>query len=879
MKPNRYTKLTYSNLNDLPLMQLPFEQLDQLAGQAQAEKNMFDQANAAGFKYLNNPSDVELADSVKEYQQGIEDQLVDIRKNGNVDQYRNSLKGAVTNLVKLRQPNGPIHALEDRYNQYQSIQSELKEKYKKDESNINYSYALSQLSPGDINYNVDEGTYSSISSPNVQNYIDLNKKLQETAKAMLPAEEEFSYIEGDYVWTQSGKKYDIRGALDGFWAQQSTQQQLGIEAWNKTNNLTAEQKERLKIANYEAVREKVNVLDSSRAKLRALLEDGSNKSILELQSFLKESDEYKGKLDGIAGPKTVQALANYEEWMDNEAIQLMQSGNRDVQSIVTESLIESYEGYLGALRPNSFKKKITQANWRARLSAQKKVQQDLFNMLVPDPTMELLPGSISATPVNFSNKIKEAEEAKDELELSIIDRMESLRKAGVLAEGQGIEDLKEKYSTLENVKSRLSNVDDITREYAQKLDIDPSQAAKEINILNYDDAGLKQSLIEHERMENTLGRIEDTNRQISEKYLEKEGDDYIKSIFEKLKNTSKYSFTGTEISSRSGLPVKKGGTVAQVDKNSISSYEDFKNKFLSGNLPESINNYIQRKGYKTTFDNTVKKHVEENQNEYKSAVNYGLVGLDSETLKSTEEMFLEMENKGLLNMNTDDNLMPSTYRIDGKEIKAKNLVGKPSVQIANVNGEAMIVFSRQTEDGQTAKKIVNPDGLQEKYVGEKIKELATVAINNDKPQDLLSLIPMIYPDNPLKQYSYTKVEVDPEKRKTIYLNGLPIINGGSKVLKQVGDYEVVAVKSDITEDTQYYIGKNTYDDVFELVNNLEDQPGIFSNPRDAVNTLKAYKFMQDDFVLYSQQELKNRKVDVSEDARYKFMQNLITNFE
>lgn len=158
---NRYTNLSYSNLNDLPLLSLPFEQLQGVLSASQQAKDQFDELSGLTPKYIqNSPSDVQLAGTVKQYQNDLAVQLAEIAASGDANKYRRELANARRNIVKMWQPGGAAHALETRYQEDIKDAESVRKAF---ESAPRIGEAiLGQKKYNDVNYNAAQGTYSNV---------------------------------------------------------------------------------------------------------------------------------------------------------------------------------------------------------------------------------------------------------------------------------------------------------------------------------------------------------------------------------------------------------------------------------------------------------------------------------------------------------------------------------------------------------------------------------------------------------------------------------------------------------------------------------------------------------------------------------------------
>lgn len=166
---NRYTQLSYSNF-DLPMLQLPFEQLNELVGSFQKSKDEFDALSELIPKYIkDSKSDVELLGQIKSYQNQVVNQLADIAATGDVAEYRRQLTEAKKAIANMWKPGGAANVLEQRYDQEQARIKDvteffkdnklLQERFKKD-----YTY-------NDIEYDPDTGGFKSLTGQQYHKYI------------------------------------------------------------------------------------------------------------------------------------------------------------------------------------------------------------------------------------------------------------------------------------------------------------------------------------------------------------------------------------------------------------------------------------------------------------------------------------------------------------------------------------------------------------------------------------------------------------------------------------------------------------------------------------------------------------------------------------
>lgn len=192
---NRYTNLGYTSTLNMPLLQLPFQQMDALLGQYQKQKTTTD--NLITKEFANLSKDQALADEVRQYQSGVKDTLKRAFQTGNTDLYMATLKSAQEALVDLRSPSGAITALESRVKQKQERDKRIREFYKDTPEWSNYFINTTPLP--DINYSSTNRTYQGISKdlplPKYIDPADIEKRTQGAVKSLKESLLEEGYSE------------------------------------------------------------------------------------------------------------------------------------------------------------------------------------------------------------------------------------------------------------------------------------------------------------------------------------------------------------------------------------------------------------------------------------------------------------------------------------------------------------------------------------------------------------------------------------------------------------------------------------------------------------------------------------------------------------
>lgn len=177
---NRYTQLSFNSLNDLPQLQLPYQELDNLLGQQQSKIDLLNASADLTPKYIQqSEDDRNLAGQIIKYQQDVKAQLAEIAKTGNVNAYMEGLSQAQSQIKKLYSPGGAADVLQQRYNQDVEEKKKLAEFYKEKPDWANYELANRKYNK--VGYNPQTGEYNPINTfGNVIKYIS-SKEIDELA--------------------------------------------------------------------------------------------------------------------------------------------------------------------------------------------------------------------------------------------------------------------------------------------------------------------------------------------------------------------------------------------------------------------------------------------------------------------------------------------------------------------------------------------------------------------------------------------------------------------------------------------------------------------------------------------------------------------------
>jgi len=284
---NRYSQQFYSDFSELPMLQLPYEELDQVLGQAQQTKDVTDALAAQGIDSLDLEGDINLANQVRDWKDKMTQELASIAESGDTTQYLNALRKAQRQLIKEYSPQGAVGALKARKQAFSENSKALVDMLRKSNADQRYINAALGRYRNQIGDPVDPaGGYRGISSPTMGKYEDI------------PA----------YLIDQ----------LDGFKADgRSIIKQNGILVWE--DNLEAVRPEEVQAAAMELLsnprfstqldieKEMIPVSDSDMLNYIAQ-QRFAGMDTEQMQTALREAGFDPGPIDGAIGPRTQAAL-------------------------------------------------------------------------------------------------------------------------------------------------------------------------------------------------------------------------------------------------------------------------------------------------------------------------------------------------------------------------------------------------------------------------------------------------------------------------------------------------------------------------------------------------------------------------------------------
>ena len=162
LSPN--TRLSYSTLNDLPLVQLPADLLDKTMANVQGRKDITEQALLKSPDYIRqSATDRDLAEQINRYQEDIRTKLRDVAQSGDTSRYMQALGRAQNRLLEIYRPGGAADVLAKRKEMKTKRDAQLDETFK-DNPRLAEYYKKTTPIP-ELNYNQSTGTYNQIGMP------------------------------------------------------------------------------------------------------------------------------------------------------------------------------------------------------------------------------------------------------------------------------------------------------------------------------------------------------------------------------------------------------------------------------------------------------------------------------------------------------------------------------------------------------------------------------------------------------------------------------------------------------------------------------------------------------------------------------------------
>lgn len=307
---NRYTNLSFSNLRDLPKLQVPYEQLDELLNKY--EEKAKETKTMIGIKpnYLeDSKGDVELAKYVMGYQSDMKKKLAEIAKEGNVKKYMQGLDEAQSAIKELYSPGGAGYTLQSRYMAYQKEKEKILESTKDYTNPLYPKYYFKQLkqqlektkTAGDV-YDMALKKGTQISPISLTKEVIIPKEADEYFKNWASdrgIEYDKLFINGQVnpeylvqITTDKITKEELEEAIKSFYDRPDIKHALEIEVSNMEDIVTPEQQKAV-VENSKKVAKAKN--DSLKKDLEQKLNSLDKTDEKEQKNILKEYNQILSK--------------------------------------------------------------------------------------------------------------------------------------------------------------------------------------------------------------------------------------------------------------------------------------------------------------------------------------------------------------------------------------------------------------------------------------------------------------------------------------------------------------------------------------------------------------------------------------------------------
>lgn len=218
-------------------------------------------------------------------------QTTDAFTKGNINEGRRLMNEGLREIERDKLPGGDYYELERRVDEYKSIVDKYNEMYK-DAPGGYLPEILNRIGITDYR-NPETGEAQSISDPNFGAYINIGKELDERLDGFKSDKGTIVKIGDRWIFEESReevKEEDITRAAQQILSEARFQQQLGLET-----GMTARGISEIDVADYK-LRQAQSKLPNDPRKL---------------QKFLKQQGLYEGKIDGVLGDQTREAMQAY----------------------------------------------------------------------------------------------------------------------------------------------------------------------------------------------------------------------------------------------------------------------------------------------------------------------------------------------------------------------------------------------------------------------------------------------------------------------------------------------------------------------------------------------------------------------------------------
>ncbi len=332
---------------NLPVLQLPFEQIQSTMQQYQTEKDLYGEFQNLMPKYLQQ--DAPEAQAYKQLVDDLSGQVTNAFVAGNTGDAMRTLRLAQSKLKKQWQPGGLASSLNSRYDQFAKALSEI-EAHTKDFQNPTYrnfyqDQVQQQVAKG-LGYNPETGTYNTINTPELVAEVKLGEEVDNFLKGWA-ADQGYNISkspDGFWYYKETNKQVpasELQSALKNFYNQPHIEYALGVQTWDRLRTIPEDQKTEIlnqaRSQKRAELNEQLQAKQSQLERLQSALKSGNRAQIKQIQTLLQNSG-FNVKPDGIAGPATTQALNDYIQ----DTQEVLQEQASMVEPAIENMSLDSY---------------------------------------------------------------------------------------------------------------------------------------------------------------------------------------------------------------------------------------------------------------------------------------------------------------------------------------------------------------------------------------------------------------------------------------------------------------------------------------------------------------------------------------------------------
>lgn len=414
---DKFLPRDYSMQWYVPKLAMPnFEAWDAMLQQQQTQYDTTVALTEKNPQYLQTEEDRVIFQQYKDDTSGALDEITKAYQEQGLSAGNRLLRDKGRAILKEWQPGGRAALLEDRHNSYAAALKQIEETFKDDPRGINKQFAthmLQQQLKDKIEYDPETGKYKKIQTPEL--YKDPNiQKLALEAIGKIGESGTTDIVKLDDYWFEKIKREgknpeNIRKVTEAILEQ--FPKQLAIEGWYRGQNTDP-----------EALRKQYETsLDNTLEPVKKAIASGDKmdkKDIASLQNDLV-SEGYDIDIDGQFGPKTKQALKDYQSKQEEKIKEMKGKFDPDayLQGQVKQDYLDFASGFatekidkdLIYNKATEFKVKISEDRKRTE-----RIISEMRSLVGPDPSQEISTPDIGRSLENYQKLSEDAEKARQQ---------------------------------------------------------------------------------------------------------------------------------------------------------------------------------------------------------------------------------------------------------------------------------------------------------------------------------------------------------------------------------------------------------------------------------------------------------------------------------